>query len=208
MAFNIDGFKTIQTGGALGSGEGSVKQIHHYVTNDLLSEVDDSGYFNSITALLRKGDQIVVSGDIDGTPAINTFLVSSATGAGTVTTVGFATVTQTFVNQVVYNDELSLTDGTYQLFPFAYAGTITAIYTVLRAGAVATNDAVCTFRIGTTNITNGVVTIATAASAAGDVDSATPTAANVVAAGNYLSCVVSGTPGGSRVAGVTVLVAA
>ena len=208
MAFNIDGFKTLETGGAIGSGDGSVRKIHHYATNDLLSAVDDSGYFNDATNLLTKGDLIFVSGDLDGTPATNCFMVNSATGAATVTTVGFATVTQTYVNEYVMTDELSLTDGTYQLFPFPKAGTITKIYTVLRAGAVATNDAVCTFRINTTNITNGVVTVATAASAAGDVDVASPSAANVVAAGDYLSCVVSGTPGGSRVAGVAVLIAA
>jgi hypothetical protein len=208
MAFNIDGFRTIEQGGAIGSGDGSVKQIHHYATNDLLSAVDDSGYFNDATAYLRKGDLIFVSGDVDGTPATNCYMVTSATGAATVTTVGFSTVTQTYVNEYVMTDELALTDGTYQLCPFPKAGTITAIYTVLRAGAVATNDAVCTFRINTTDIVDGVVTIATAGSAAGDVDSATPSDDNVVAAGDYLSCVVSGTPGGSRVAGVSLLIAA
>lgn len=207
MAFNIDGFKTIQTGGALGSGESSVKQIHHYVTNDLLSEVDDSGYFNSITHLLRKGDQIVVSGDIDGTPAINTYLVNSATGAGTVTTVGFSTVTQTFVNEYVISGSHALTDGTYYVAVAPKAGTITSIYTVIN-GTVATNDGICTYRINTTNITNGVVTIATSGSAAGVVDSATPSAANVLAAGDYISVVVSGTPGSSRTVVASFLIAA
>ncbi|MGE0190313.1 MAG: hypothetical protein AB7G80_09525 [Dongiaceae bacterium] len=208
MTFDITGFRTLEHGGALGSGDGSVKGIHHYVTNDTLATVAASGYFNSVTNLLTKGDVIFVSGDIDGTPAINAYVVNSATGAATVTTVGFSTVTQTYVNEYVMTDELSLTDGTYQLFPFPKAGTITKIYTVLRAGAVTTNDAVCTFRINTTNITNGVVTVTASGSAAGDIDSASPSAANVVAAGQYLSCVVSGTPGGSRVAGVSVLVAA
>ena len=208
MAFNIDGFRTIENGGAIGSGEGSSKRIHHYATDDLLSLVDDSGYFNDAYLLLNKGDLIFVSGDVDGTPATNCFMVTSAQGATTVTTSGFATVTQTFVNQHTHQDSVALTDGTYQLTPFAYAGTITAIYTVLRAGAVTTNDAVLTFRIGTTNITTGVITITASGSAAGDVDTCAPSAANVVAAGNYLSCVVSGTPGGSRVAGVTLLITA
>jgi len=206
MTFNIDGFKTLETGGALGSGDGSVRKMHHYVTNDLLSLVDDSGYFNDITNLLTKGDLIFVSGDLDGTPANNCYMVNSDTGAATVTTVGFSTVTQTYVNEYVMTADLALTDGTYQLMVFPKAGTITKIYTVLRAGAVSTNNATCTFRINTTGITNGVVTVTASGSAAGDVDSATPSALNVVAAGDYLGCVVSGTPGGSRVAGVAVLV--
>lgn len=208
MTFAIAGFKTVIEGGAIGSGSGSVKQIHSYATNDLSATVLASGYFNSITNYLRKGDLIHIHGDVDGTPFTNTAIVNSATGAATVTTVGLATVTQTYVNQVVYADQVTVTDGTYQLFPFPYAGTISKIYTVLRAGAVTSNDAVLTFRINTTNITNGVVTIANSGSAAGDIDSASPSAANAVVAGDYLSCVVSGTPGGSRVAGVSVLVAA
>ena len=72
----------------------------------------------TVLNLLTKGDLIFVSGDLDGTPATNCFMVNSATGAATVTTVGFATVTQTYVNEYVMTDELSLTDGTYQLFPF------------------------------------------------------------------------------------------
>lgn len=204
MAFDADGFKTISTGGAIGSGEGSAKKVHSYATNDASATVTASGYFNDVTNYLSKGDVIVVHGDVDGTPFTANVIVTSATGAATVTTT--IASTNTMVNQVVYTDELSLTDGTYQLFPFAYAGTIAKIYTVLRAGAVTTNDAICTFRINTTNITNGVVTVAQSGSAAGDVDVATPTAARSVVAGDYLSCVVSGTPGGSRVAGVSVLV--
>src|SRR5262245_53121938 len=135
MAFNIVGFKTIVDGGAISTGDGSVKQVHSYATNDTSNTVLASAYFNSITTYLRKGDLILIHGDVDGTPFSNMAVVSSATGAATVTTTGLATVTQTYVNQNVYNDELSLTDGTYQLCPFVYAGTITKIYTVLRAGA-------------------------------------------------------------------------
>ncbi len=197
MTFNIDGFKTIESGGAIGSGEGSVKRIHHYATNDLLSEVDNSGYFNSATSYLNKGDLIFVSGDVDGTPATNCFMVTSATGAATVTTVGFDTVTQTYVNQYVIEGKHALTDGTYYVAVAPKAGTISKIYTVID-GTVATNDGICTYKINTTSITDGAVTIATSGSAAGVVDSATPSAANTLAAGDYISVVVSGTPGSSR----------
>ena len=70
------------------------------------------------------------------------------------------------------------------------AGNITRITTVIN-GTIATADAVLTASIATTAITNGAVTIAYSGSAAGDADSATPTALNVVAAGDVLK-VVSG----------------
>lgn len=72
-----------------------------------------------------------------------------------------------------------------------YAGTISKIESVID-GAVATADVTATCKIGATGITNGVVTIATADSAAGDVDSATPTALNTITAGAALNCVVTG----------------
>lgn len=71
------------------------------------------------------------------------------------------------------------------------AGTISKIYTVTD-GAVATADITVTAKLGATAITGGVVTIATAASAAGDVDVATPTALNTVAAGGAINFVVTG----------------
>lgn len=84
-------------------------------------------------------------------------------------------------------------DATYYLVA-PHAGTISKIYTVID-GAVGTADITVTGRIGSTAITNGAVTIATASSAAGDVDSATPTAANTITAGAALNFVVAG--GGS-----------
>jgi hypothetical protein len=84
-------------------------------------------------------------------------------------------------------------DATYYLVS-PFAGDVTKIYTVID-GVVSTADITVTAKIGSTGMTNGVVTIATAASAAGDVDSATPTAANTVTAGQAMNFVVAG--GGS-----------
>jgi len=84
-------------------------------------------------------------------------------------------------------------DATYFLVA-PWAGSITGIRTVID-GAVSTADITITAKIGSTGMTNGVVTIATAASAAGDVDTATPTAANTVTAGQAINFVVAG--GGS-----------
>ncbi len=72
------------------------------------------------------------------------------------------------------------------------AGRVTAIRSVAE-GALTTGNATLTGKINGTAITNGVITITQAGSAAGDVDLATPTAANVVAAGDALSVTVGGT---------------
>jgi hypothetical protein len=98
---------------------------------------------------------------------------------------------------------ITLTDGISGHVVVPIAGTIDDIQTVLKGGAVATNDATCTFKIGTVAITNGVVTITASGSAIADVDSASPSGANTVAVDNYIACTVSNTPGGSRTAEVT-----
>lgn len=78
------------------------------------------------------------------------------------------------------------------------AGTIAKIYSVAN-GALATGNATLTAKINATAITDGVITITQAGSAAGDVDSATPSAANTVAVGDVISL----TGGGSSTATAT-----
>lgn len=62
-------------------------------------------------------------------------------------------------------------------------------------GAVSSADVTITPSIGGTDVTNGAITIATSASAAGDQDYAEPTAANYVAANGAVKLTVAG--GGS-----------
>jgi len=96
-----------------------------------------------------------------------------------------------------YMVSLDIADGSAEAVYYAvcpHAGDIKKIWTVTD-GAVSTADITVTAAIGVTPVTNGVVTIATAASAAGDVDSATPTAANTVTAGQAVNFTVTG--GGS-----------
>lgn len=81
-------------------------------------------------------------------------------------------------------------DDTYYLIA-PHAGTISKIYSVID-GAVSTADITITGKIGSTAITNGAITIATAGSAAGDIDSATPTAENTITAGAAMNFVVAG----------------
>lgn len=75
--------------------------------------------------------------------------------------------------------------------PSPYAGDIVKIYSTID-GALATGDATLTAKIGATPITGGAITITQSGSAAGDVDSATPTAANTVAAGDAIAVTVGG----------------
>ena len=72
-----------------------------------------------------------------------------------------------------------------------HAGTITAIYSVIN-GAIITADATITAEIATVAVTGSSITIAHSGSAAGTVDSSTPTAANVVTAGQAIEIITDG----------------
>lgn len=85
------------------------------------------------------------------------------------------------------------------------AGTIDKVWSVLNA-ALATGDATLTGKIGADAITNGVITITQAGSAAGDVDSATPSAAKTVAAGDVISFTGGGTSDATSTATVSLLI--
>lgn len=102
------------------------------------------------------------------------------------------TATAVEVNQTILTldiADLSAEAVYYLVMP--HAGTISKIWSVID-GAVGTADVTITAAIGAVAVTNGVVTIATADSAAGDIDSATPTAANVVTAGQAVNFTVTG----------------
>jgi hypothetical protein len=71
------------------------------------------------------------------------------------------------------------------------AGKIIKISSVL-GGAIATADAEITTEINGTAVTGGAITIATTSSAAGDVDSAVPTAANSVLENDVIEIITDG----------------
>lgn len=99
------------------------------------------------------------------------------------------------INETILS--LDIADGSADADYFLvspHAGAISKIYSVID-GAVGTADITITASIGATPVTDGVVTIASASSAAGDVDVATPSAANVVTAGQAIKLAVAG--GGS-----------
>lgn len=107
---------------------------------------------------------------------------------------------------VVTVPELAALDGTGVVRVVSpVAGTITKIWSVT-SGALSTGNATLTGKIGATAITNGVITIAESGSAAGDVDSATPSAANVVAAGEVINFTVGGTNDATEFASISLLI--
>ena len=71
------------------------------------------------------------------------------------------------------------------------AGDVSKIYSVID-GAIATADCTLSFEIAGTPITSGDITIAYSGSAAGDVDSSTPSAANTITAGQAIEIITSG----------------
>lgn len=102
------------------------------------------------------------------------------------------TATNTELNEYVLSRtvaDVSAEASYYVVAP--HAGTISKIYTVVD-GAVLTADVTVTAKIATVGVTNGVVTVTQSGSAAGDVDVATPTAANTVTAGQAIELVVTG----------------
>lgn len=122
---------------------------------------------------------------------------ASLTVAGVVvdeTTLAMTGLTASAEELNQYSLTLDIADGSAEAVYYLvcpHAGAIAKIYSVID-DAVATANITITAAIGVTAVTNGVVTIATAASAAGDVDVATPTAENVVTAGQAINLTVTG----------------
>ncbi|WDR00743.1 hypothetical protein PSC71_08345 [Devosia sp. J2-20] len=82
------------------------------------------------------------------------------------------------------------------------AGKIKKITSVLQA-ALTTGNATITVAINGVAVTTGVLTITQAGSAAGDIDTAEPTALNTVAAGDIISFTVGGTNAAAVAANLT-----
>jgi len=97
--------------------------------------------------------------------------------------------------------DISSAASTWAISPVA--GDIVAIYTVID-GAITVGDAAITFEIAGTPVTNGGITIAYSGSAAGDVDSSTPSAANTVTAGQAIEIITDG--GSTDAAKATVVI--
>lgn len=64
---------------------GGANALHYYKTTDDTSDVDASGYFNDITHRLKQFDVIIIVGLTGGSTTVDLAVVTSATGAATVT---------------------------------------------------------------------------------------------------------------------------
>ena len=75
--------------------------------------------------------------------------------------------------------------------PVPDGGKVIKIITALQ-GAIGTANAAITFEIGGTAITGGAITVTQSGSAAGDIDTAEPTAANDVAEDGSIEMITDG----------------
>lgn len=95
--------------------------------------------------------------------------------------------------------DLSTAGSTFVVCPVA--GKIKKIYSTIK-NSISVAVAALTFELAGVAVTGGAIEVGYDGSAAGDVDSATPTAANTVTAGQAIECI---TDGGSTTACETVL---
>ena len=89
--------------------------------------------------------------------------------------------------------------------PVPDGGTIIKIITALQ-GAISGGDAAITFEIGGTAVTGGAITVANSGSAAGDIDTAEPTAANDVLEGGSIEMITDGGSTGTKKLNVTFVI--
>lgn len=80
MAFNSDGLQVMGDNATIGTGDGSIRRVWFYVTNDTLAQVETDAYFDAASEKMQTGDIIVVSFDNDGTEGHKSFTVTKTTG--------------------------------------------------------------------------------------------------------------------------------
>lgn len=117
------------------------------------------------------------------TASVDTVYVSNGAGSGTWAQAPY----KAFLNVTI--SDLSTADTVY--LPSPVAGTISKIYSVIK-NSITTGDSTISFLIGATPVTNGDILVEYTGSAAGDIDSSTPSAANVLAVGDLISISTDG----------------
>lgn len=100
-------------------------------------------------------------------------------------------------------DDVSTAGSVYVVAPDG--GKIIKIQSVID-GTIATDDAAITTEINGTAVTGGAITIGYDGSAAGDVDSAEPTAANSVEEGDVIEIITDGASTNTVAATFTVII--
>lgn len=118
--------------------------------------------------------------------------VANGAGSGSWSQPFVTTASLNNANKAIVNfriDDISTAASHWLVFPIA--GDIDNIYCVID-GAITAADCVLSFEIAGTAITDGNITITQVGSAAGDVDSSTPSAAKTVTAGQALEIITNG----------------
>jgi hypothetical protein len=100
-------------------------------------------------------------------------------------------------------DDISTAGSEWVVSP--WAGDITAIYSVID-GAIGTGDCTLSFEIGGVAVSSGNITITQSGSAAGDVDSSTPSSANTLTQGQAIECITDGASTNTVSANLTIVV--
>ena len=173
------------------AGSGKAFQSWNYITTDSLATCDTAAYFNDASTLLKVGDEINIQvvDDVDTVTAITDkgTLIVDTNASGVVDTNDSIGANKIYLT--VDMTDISTAASVWVVAPVAC--TFTGLWSVINA-AITSADAAITTEIGGTAVTGGAITIANSGSAAGDVDSATPTAANTLTAGQALEIITDG----------------
>ena len=187
MAFAMLNFTPI--GGQ--SKRGAAPQEYGYRTTDSIATMDTSGYFNTVAGLLDVGDviRVEVVDSVSAPTAVTGYatLIVQANAAGVIDTYNSNATNKIYLT--VTMADLSTASSVWVVCPVA--ATYTKMWSVINA-ALTTTDATVTTEIAGTLVTNGGLTVTQASSAAGDVDTATPTGANTLTAGQALEIITNG----------------
>lgn len=202
---NVDGATTLH-GATLASGNLTVSAGSISASTTVTAGTGFTATTGGLTA--AAGNIVATLGNITASAGNIAATLGSVTApavvASTSLTVTGASVIGLEVPFTLLVDDLAM-GGPYRFTP-SVSGTIVKIISNLQA-ALATGNATITAAIGGVAVTNGVVTITQAGSAAGDVDLATPTAANTVVANvSDVNFTVGGTNSASVGAQLTVVI--
>jgi hypothetical protein len=125
----------------------------------------------------------------------NTVHQANGSGATSWAKVGISNINTSSIKQLnkkefTYTIDTINTAASYYLV-IPYAGSISKIWSVID-GSFTGSNTILSFEINNVAVTNGNITITQSGSAAGDVDSSTPTAANTLTAGQALEIICDG----------------
>lgn len=186
MAFNLEHFAPVGNQ----SRRGKAPQYYVYRTTDTLADVLGSNYFDDVKTMLELGDIVDVQF------ADNVSTVTEAQGTTRLQVgVKFAGVIQLFEmsnnKKILFTKISDVSTASTTAVTSSVSGYITKITTVL-GGAITGADDAITFDIDGTEITGSAITVANAGSAAGNIDTASPTGLRQIAPGSVITATTDG----------------